>query len=468
MQRPSVKRVALALLLLSIPPAQAEIVMRQDVIGSGGSKADAASYSIIGTLGQPSVGVMVGSQYDSEGGFWYPRNQIACADWANHNVGDCILTVTNRGILGFLDDSQTEGSGFVYPLSDPQNRLFIGSLWVGESESYIANRDYALDPAQEWTESIEPDGHTWINYSGSSHQDIHASYTDSTAAQPRGLFVEQESWAFAYNSVATDFVIMIYRIRNLSGSSLIDLYAGVFLDVDIEQYAQNTGSTDGSRNLVYITDPSDIHVGATMLEGGAAGAPLSNLTLIHNPTYVWPNVYVLDSDKYGFLAVTGPSYSVPDAPDPDDYSLLVSAGPFDLDPDEECTLAFAILGGESLDELEQHADVAQLVYVSDFADVAEGDRLPVETRLMPCAPNPFAAQTLVRFSLAKAADVHLGIYDVNGRLVRCMAKGEHPAMHFALSWDGRDETGNRAPAGVYFLRLAAGEQRHCRRLIRVR
>ena len=73
-------------------------------------------------------------------------------------------------------------------------------------------------------------------------------------------------------------------------------------------------------------------------------------------------------------------------------------------------------------------------------------------------PNPFRAATEVAFALGKAARVECVVYDVLGREVRTLARGGwREAGLQSLHWDGRRDDGRAASAGVYFVRLDAGE-----------
>ena len=69
-------------------------------------------------------------------------------------------------------------------------------------------------------------------------------------------------------------------------------------------------------------------------------------------------------------------------------------------------------------------------------------------------PNPVSETSTVAFSLARAANVRLDVYDVRGRLVRPLHQGELGAGRHALDWDARDASGRRVAAGSYFYRLA--------------
>ncbi len=389
--------------------------------------------------------------------------------YLDHDINECTLTMTDQGILGFMDDTQAQGSGFVYP-EGGSNLLFVGSLWVGLDESYVANRDYTADPAIEWSVSATPDGRCWETDLGTSHQDIHAAFNDGGATVPVGLHVDQESWAWEYNSVLVDHVILNYTLTNQSGGSLDDVYVGCFMDFDIGDYQENTAGTEPSLNLAYVTDASDVHAGVMLLWSAPGDPPVANVTVVSNPDYVWPNGYMLDADKYGFLSAGGPQYVLPDAPTPDDYSTLVSAGPFHLDPGEEKRVSFAVLGGEGLDDLLLHAMGAQAVFTYGFADVDEDQVLetPRATSLLPSMPNPFTDRTTVRFTLSQESRVNVGVYDVNGRLVRMLARGTYAAQEHRMPWDGRDENGSPVSGGVYFLRMDTGRRQECQRVIRLR
>ncbi|MFC1572724.1 FlgD immunoglobulin-like domain containing protein [Candidatus Eisenbacteria bacterium] len=470
MKNPSRALPVLVLTLLLHLPASADVILSEGVLGSGGSGASGPDYSIQSTLGQACPGKTSGEEFSTEVGFWDQREHIALSGWNDNNAGSCVLTLTDQGSIGFVREPDGPGTGFVYPVGG-ENHLFIGGLWVGESQTYVANHDYTLDPSKEWVVATEPDGHVWIDTTSVIQQDIHAAFTDSAATSPRGLRVDLESWAFAVNSVTTEMVILKYTIQNVSGVALNDLYAGVFLDYDLDVSTQNTGGTIDEWNLIYMTGATSPHVGLQLLQDERGTTPpRSNLSFIYNPDFVWPqNHYVLEADKYDFLSAADAEHILTDASEPDDYSVMVSAGPFDLAPGEEYVVGFTMLGGEDLENLKVHATAAQLIWEKGWVDVpSPGDKGPFATRLFPVAPNPFTQGTLVRFNVSRAGQVDVGVYDPNGRLVRTLARGEHPAMRYAMTWDGRDQNGHRVSAGVYFVRLRTEEERFSRRVICIR
>ncbi len=84
-----------------------------------------------------------------------------------------------------------------------------------------------------------------------------------------------------------------------------------------------------------------------------------------------------------------------------------------------------------------------------------GDAVPA-ARLLTNTPNPFAASTRIRYELTRAMQVRLEIFDLGGRRVRVLeADTPKEAGIHDQDWNGRDDAGNAAPAGIYFYRLVA-------------
>ncbi len=74
-------------------------------------------------------------------------------------------------------------------------------------------------------------------------------------------------------------------------------------------------------------------------------------------------------------------------------------------------------------------------------------------------PNPFNPVTTIFFSIPKAENVELCIYDVAGRLVKTLIDGVPmgPGRYHA-TWDGSNDAGHAVSSGVYFTTLTAGEK----------
>jgi hypothetical protein len=78
-----------------------------------------------------------------------------------------------------------------------------------------------------------------------------------------------------------------------------------------------------------------------------------------------------------------------------------------------------------------------------------------ETALDPARPNPFNPRTEMRYRIATAGHVRLGVYDVGGRLITTLVDAARANGEYAVSWNGRNGAGERVGSGVYFVRLEA-------------
>ncbi len=83
-------------------------------------------------------------------------------------------------------------------------------------------------------------------------------------------------------------------------------------------------------------------------------------------------------------------------------------------------------------------------------------------------PNPAVAEAAVVFDLPRAGVVRVRVLDVGGRVVRTLARGWRERGRQTVRWDGRDEAGARAPAGLYWAEVGAGADRALTKFIRLR
>jgi hypothetical protein len=83
-------------------------------------------------------------------------------------------------------------------------------------------------------------------------------------------------------------------------------------------------------------------------------------------------------------------------------------------------------------------------------------------------PNPFNAQTLIRFSTDTPTFVTLQILNTRGQNIRSLLSNGYPAGTFSVTWDGRDNTGRPVPSGLYLYRLQADGRMEIKRMMLIR
>jgi len=379
-------------------------------------------------------------------------------DYADHDDGAARLTVTDRGILGYMEMSG-RGSGFQYP-QDGQSHLFVGSFMAGISSEYVASVEFESDPAKQWQVSDDPDGHVLHGY-GSDPPDwmpeladhegvICTGYRDTGTPDSQGWLVGQASLSFA---AAPDdkYVILGYRLSNESDQTASDLYLGEYLDLDIIDPGENWGATDPGRRLVYMWLEGGPYVGLALL----SNSPQSNLTLVHNPTSIYPDAYLPETEKYAFLSAQDPEHQIPEAWQADDWSVMASAGPYNLPAGGNVEVVFAMVAGDDLADLQASTDAALAMYLSIVTDVvAEEDPvLPARLVLAQNVPNPFNPKTEIRYNLPAAGQVAVEIFDLQGRRVETLFSGVQEQGEHRLEWVAESQA-----SGIYFLRVKTDDE----------
>lgn len=78
-------------------------------------------------------------------------------------------------------------------------------------------------------------------------------------------------------------------------------------------------------------------------------------------------------------------------------------------------------------------------------------------------PNPFNPSTEITYSIPKATDVTLKIYDLLGREVALLVNERKPAGEYTLNWNAAG-----LPGGVYFYRIVAGEFIETKKMVAIR
>jgi hypothetical protein len=97
----------------------------------------------------------------------------------------------------------------------------------------------------------------------------------------------------------------------------------------------------------------------------------------------------------------------------------------------------------------------------------EGAQLPVAYAMRQNAPNPFMTRTTIAYAIPQGQQVpvFIGIYDLNGRLVKTLVHETKPAGQYSIVWDGTTDSGSPSLAGVYFAQLHAGSFQRTSKLV---
>jgi hypothetical protein len=91
-------------------------------------------------------------------------------------------------------------------------------------------------------------------------------------------------------------------------------------------------------------------------------------------------------------------------------------------------------------------------------DVPDGASA-IGATLLQNYPNPFNPRTRIEFAIERPGPVDVSVYDLAGRRIATVYRGELAAGQHAVTWDGKTDTGNPASAGLYHyvLKTTAGQ-----------
>jgi len=80
-------------------------------------------------------------------------------------------------------------------------------------------------------------------------------------------------------------------------------------------------------------------------------------------------------------------------------------------------------------------------------------------------PNPFTSRTTIFIHLPGVAKIHAAIYNVLGEQVAVLEQAESRAGRHIMTWDGRNEHGERVAPGIYFATVKMDGKTHVRKML---
>ncbi len=378
------------------------------------------------------------------------------------NVNNIETTVTNVGTFGFADLAAQSG-GFGFNFLRSINLLFEGSMIMGTGPERISNSARAFSTTFFSKDfSQKDDGALQTLTPGRlTQQESFVVLEDDKAGAPMGLVITQET--FAESAVPNDdFVILRYQVENGGPEALDDFRFGLLFDWDIGDELDDSARYIVEKRLVYAWD-RELYVGTALL-----GDALASFRILDNQDTEFDfNDTFTDLEKWQTISGSVPPLELLRR----DVAYVIATGPFSMLPGESVEIGFAMLGGESVADIEANAGAAQALWqtrlVTSVRDPQPAD-VPGRFSLAQNYPNPFNPETQISFELPDTRTVSLAIYNLVGEKVRTLLTGELPGGQHSVRWDGRDDSGKKAVSGVYIYRIRAGNFRDTKKLTLLR
>jgi len=111
-----------------------------------------------------------------------------------------------------------------------------------------------------------------------------------------------------------------------------------------------------------------------------------------------------------------------------------------------------------------------LTYQEDTDDPSVASMMPKDAARpsLNVHPNPFAAETRIRYCAPIGTPLSVKVYAVSGRLVKTLADGTGDGKMRNLTWKGLSEDGRSLPNGPYFVKMNCGGSFTTTRIMLVR
>lgn len=272
-----------------------------------------------------------------------------------------LTTLASNGRIGFEDPfEQVNGSGFVF---EDNNLLFEMGLIMGTSTAALFNnvrvnsttldQDFIVD---EKIREISPGERSFSEIFGK----ISNNGTNKTVSvEYRSLVWKQEPY--------DHFVILEYKVKNISAQALNGFHFALFADWDItDGGAGDVAKWEDNLELGYVYPAladDKPYAGIKLLKGIAPDyfAIDNNQAVPGNPFGLYDGYS--DAEKFQSISSgLGRIAAGTDAASGNDVSHVVGAGPYNLDVGQEVTIAFALVVGVNFDELKFAAAQSDTAY----------------------------------------------------------------------------------------------------------
>jgi len=355
--------------------------------------------------------------------------------WANHNINNLIMSLTKDGAVG--KKTQAYGNGLFLTGNPSINQMLEGGLMIGVSNTRVSDVCRRVQSASD-TDFVGLAVYA-INTPGTaSHQDGFGLFNDDGAGSNKiGVTVRPTSYAWN-SSPDANYIILRYVIKNTSGSSISNMFAGIYAFYTPNgQLTNNVATLDTVNKLGYSYNfsNSDPHLGVALLTNQNLNfkALLGTEVLTGFTT----------QEKWDALSN---GISVP-SQGPNITCFVISAGPINLNNNDSVTVGFAVVKGLSLAELKTNTIAAKNKYGVIGVEQISG-QVPLRYALYQNYPNPFNPVTTIKFDIPKSDFVNIKVFDITGRYVGSIVNRKLDAGSYEVGFDS-----SNLASGVYFYRV---------------
>ncbi|HEY0899732.1 MAG TPA: S8 family serine peptidase, partial [Sphingobacteriaceae bacterium] len=360
------------------------------------------------------------------------------ADYINVLINRVATTFTSNGRVGFSSPDASDGIGFSYKGED---LLFEASLMIGNSPSRVSNN--ARGSSGAWDEHFVKQVRAHRQNEDAGFFDGQSEFDDSGNPAALNLYIKHRM--LSYPSAPDDkYVLVEYDIQNKNSAPLSNVYVGLFTDWDVDDDGRDATRYDAANRMGY-----------TFSKGGALPYAGVKILTPGSPSY-YPLSYQVQGDplqnggfslaeKFTTLSSGVKATSLgDDVPSGYDVMHVTGTGPHTIPANGSVRVAFALIGGDDLEDLGNSARAAQAKYQS----LILAPPVSAQLELKQNYPNPVRSATTIEFNIPQSGYVDLTLYNILGQRVRTLVNSTLEAGVYRVSPELSDLTN-----GLYFYKI---------------
>ncbi|MEO0086029.1 MAG: C25 family cysteine peptidase [candidate division WOR-3 bacterium] len=366
---------------------------------------------------------------------------------AEVDTGECALTVSASGTLGYDLITGWQGRGFRFPKTDT-SCLRIASFCLTSGPDHVVDRFYNTSPGgldADWcvVESLYASVPLW-----GADEMLSAAFSDADHPQPLGLRVEEKALGLADPDLGNT-VVVVYDVLNPSPTPLSGLRAGILADFDLRltDPLHDVAGTIPDMNAAYMHSamPLPRVVGVKFLypQGQAT------LACLDHSRYVYPDSGL--SELMKFRLMSG-SLGLARSDRPFNWSVAVVSPSFDLaGTSGRQRLGFALIATGDSSSFAGVCNAVQEWYDANVAIAETTDIARLGAPGWEVFPNPIVGVARIQFRTSGAGRTVIDVYDAVGRQLERIYSGAITSGQ-VINW-----CPSSLPAGIYFLSADYGE-----------
>lgn len=268
----------------------------------------------------------------------------------NMDVNNLTLSIGNDAKLGYMQPNQQNGAGFTN--KGGATTIYSMGLVVTDKTGHASYSDY--------DDFLSTQGIAVKLPGVESDKDIYGVANDDPAGLTKiGVDVKYKSLGWNRSGLK-DFIIQEYKIINTSGATLDSVFVGLYTDWEIMNAGQNIAAFDTTHKIGYAFDVTNTFVGTKSITGKYNVSHYAFDNAGVNGSFNLYSAGLTDAIAHATLT-NGDARNIAGV---SDVSDIVGEGPFTIANGDSVTVAFAILAGNSLNDLIAKGNNADSIYTT--------------------------------------------------------------------------------------------------------